>query len=354
MVDRWYGNGDCRVHRDYREILASEDLDAVCIAVPDHWHVLIGLEAVLKNKHLYFEKPVGLSIEEAKIMRDTVRRTGVVFQFGTQQRSDDRFRLACELVRNGRIGTLETIMIGSATYDPVPDQPVEPVPEGFDYDFWLGPAPSKPYTQLRCTRNWTLISDYSLGCVSGAWGIHQVDIAQWANDADMTYPTETEGWGTFPDTGLYDTAVAWEVRHRYANGVELNHMDMRTALKRAKQFELFWMGILMTGSEGWIYVARDFIRTYPEHLVKTRFGTDAVRLPKSSDHRRNFLDAIRGSGVTVSPIESAVRSDIICHHADIAMKLGRKLKWDPEKEVFIGDPEANRMMRRPMRAPWHL
>jgi len=354
LVDRHYQHQDCATYNDFRELLARDDIDAVMMATPDHWHVLIGVEAARQGKDLYFEKPLGLSIEEAKVMREAVKRNDVIFQFGTQQRSDERFRFACELVRNGKIGELETIMIGSANYKQIPDQPTQPVPEGFDYNFWLGPAPWAPYTYQRCTRNWTLIYDYSLGCVSGAWGIHQVDIAQWANNADHTYPPEVEGSGTFPKEGFYDTAIAWEVEHRYANGVRLIHADMPTALKRAWQFKLHWMGILLTGTEGWIYVCRDFMDAHPKSLLRVKIGPNEIQLPVSRDHRRNFLDAVKAHQQPLCPIDVATRSDIICHHADIAMRLGRKLHWDAEKEEFINDADANRLMSRPMRSPWHL
>jgi hypothetical protein len=354
MVDKWYGNQDCVVYHDFRELLARQDIDAICLAIPDHWHVLIGLEAVKRKKDLYFEKPMGLSIQQAKVMRDAVKKYGVVFQFGTQQRSDDRFRYTCELVRNQKIGELQSIMIGSANYKPIPNQPNQPVPPGFDYDFWLGPAPVASYTYERCTRNWTLIRDYSLGCVSGAWGIHQVDIAQWANNSDDFYPITIEGTGTFPNEGLYDTAIAWEVEHVYPNGVKLIHMDMPTALTRAEQFKLFWMGVLFTGTEGWIYVSRESLKVHPNSLLKGAIRGKDIQLPRSHDHRRNFLDAVKSRLTPISHIDAATRADIICHHADIAMQLKRRLNWDSEKEEFVNDLEANRLMSRAMRSPWHL
>jgi hypothetical protein len=354
MVDGHYGDDVCTIYRDFRELLADRGIDALLIAVPDHWHALIGIEAARNGKSMYYEKPMGLSVAEAKAVREAVRRTGVVFQFGTQQRSDERFRLACELARNGRLGALQSILIGSANFKPIPDQPVESVPDGLDYDFWLGPAPRVPYTTERCTRNWTLISDHSLGCVGGAWGIHPVDIAQWAADADGGGPVSVEGWGRFPETGLYDTAIAWEVEHVYANGVRMVHMDMPTAVKRAEPFKLAWMGILFQGTEGWVYVTRDLIESNPKSLLQSRFGGRDLRLPVSRDHRRNFLDAVRSRGIPICPVETAVRSDTVCHLDNIAMRLGRRLEWDPAAERFVNDERANAMLRRPMRSPWRL
>jgi predicted dehydrogenase len=354
LVDARYGHIGCSTYSDFRELLARPDLDAVVIAVPDHWHALVGIEAARRGKAMYYEKPMGVSVAEAQAVRRAVRRYGVVFQFGTQQRSSENFRLACELVRNGRIGRLETIMIGSASHRYEPDPPTEPVPPGFDYDTWLGPAPWVPYAPQRCTRDWTLIYDYSLGCVGGAWGIHDVDIAQWANDSESTGPIEVEGTGVFTPSGLFDTATAWEVEHTYANGVKLIHMDMRTALKRAEPFRLAWMGTLFQGSEGWIYISRRGLFTHPESLRTTTIGSNDVRLPESRDHRRNFLDAVKTGKRPVTDVETAVCSEIVCQQADVAMRLRRRLRWDPVEEVFVGDDEANRMLSRAMRSPWRL
>jgi len=353
-VDRVYGDSACDSYSDYRELLARPGLDAVCIAVPDHWHVLIALEAARRGVAMYCEKPLGMSLAEDIALREAVQRYGTVFHFGTQQRSNERFRFACELVRNGRIGALENIMIGSANYSQIDTPPAQSVPPGFDYDMWLGPAPRAPYCHERCTRQWTLIRDYSLGCIGGAWGIHPVDIAQWAFDADHTGPVEIEGRGNAPQKGLYDTAIAWEVEHRYADGGRLIHMDMQTALRRAPQFKLHWMGMLFNGREGWVYVCREMIAAHPESLLKTQFAPSELQLPHSRDHRRTFLDAVRSKRRTLCPIETAVRSDTVCHQADIAIKLGRRLFWDPDAERFVNDAEANRLLSRSMRAPWHL
>jgi predicted dehydrogenase len=354
LVDSTYRDNRCKTYNDFREMLAAPEIDAVLLAVPDHWHVLIGLEAARRGKHMYYEKPMGVSLAESQAMRAAVKRYGITFQFGTQQRSSATFRHAVELVRNGRIGQLKEIVIGSANSQYVPNQPAQPVPEGFDYEMWLGPAPWKPYTAERVTRNWTLIYDYSLGCISGAWGVHDVDTAQWAVDADDSGPIEVEGDGAYPSDGLYDTAISWEIHHRYANGVKLIHTDIRSARKRWSQFSLGNMASLFLGTEGWVYVSRQAIRTQPESLVREKFGPNAVRVIHSNDHRRNFLDAVRTGGEPISGIEAAVRADTVCQQADIAMRLKRKLRWDPGKEQFINDEQANRMLSRPMRSPWHL
>jgi predicted dehydrogenase len=363
-VDEHYGDKGCRAYDDFREILARKDIDAVTVVTPDHWHSLIGLEAARNCKDMYYEKPLSMSVTEDKALRDTINRYGVIFQFGTQQRSDNRFRLACELARNERIGKLQTIMVSSHPSITCENQPTEPTPDRkeFDYDMWLGPAQWAPYTYQRCASRamgtlgmWTFIYDYSLGGLSGAWGIHHVDIAQWGNGTDQSGPIEIEGTGVFPKDGLTDTAIEWEVEHKYANGVKMVHMNTATALKRAEQFSLYKsVGILFQGSEGWVFVCRDRIEANPKSMLATTFRPDEIHLPKSNNHRRNFLDCVKTRNKPICPIESAVRSDTICHIDDIAIRLGRKLRWNPEKEEFINDERANSMLTRPMRSPWHL
>jgi predicted dehydrogenase len=357
-VDTRYGNKDCATYNDFREVLARKDIDAIVMAAPDHWHVLIGIEAARQGKAMYYEKPMSYTFEQAKAIREAINRYNVVFQFGTQQRSDQRFRFVTELVRNGKIGSLKRIVAGSASYSAVPVQPIEKVPEGLDYELWLGPAPWSPYTNLRCTRNWMLIRDYSLGCIGGAWGIHHVDIAQWAVNADNSGPVEVEGKGKIPADGLYDTIQFWEAEHTYANGVKLLHIDHGSAVERFPQFKAAGgantMGILFEGTEGWIYVARGFMDANPKSLLKTVIGPNEIRLPVSNDHARNFLDAVRSGSEPICPVGPGVRSEMVCQQADIAIRTGQKLRWDPVKEEFIDNPVANRMLASPMRSPWHF
>ncbi|MHC4558676.1 MAG: Gfo/Idh/MocA family protein [Planctomycetota bacterium] len=363
-VRQYYGGKGCRAYHDFRELLAREDIDAVTVVTPDHWHGLIGIEAARTGKDMYYEKPLAMSVAEGKAVRDAVNRYGVVFQFGTQQRSDDRFRFACELVRNERIGKLHTIMIGSHPSTTCPNQPNEPTPDKnqFDYDTWLGPAPWAPYTYQRCASRamgtlgmWTFIHDYSLGGLGGAWGIHPVDIAQWGNGTDETGPVEIQGSGIIPEDGFVDTPIEWEVEHIYANGVRMIHMNTKTALKRAKQFSLRnGLGILFLGAEGWVLVGRGFLDAEPKSLLTTKIGPDEIHLPRSNNHRRNFIDCVKSRQRTVCPVDTGLRSDTICHLDDIAIRLGRKLKWNPLNEEFINDEQANRMLSRPMRSPWQL
>jgi predicted dehydrogenase len=367
-VDQRYGDSGCTMYQDFRELLARPDIDAVCIATPDHWHALIAIEAARNRKDMYMEKPADVHVAAAKALRAAINRYGVVFQFGTQQRSDRDFRLGCELVRNGRIGKLHTIVVGSLPGMEFANQPLQPPPDPseFDYDMWLGPAPWSPYTFQRSASRaegspgyWMHIHDYGLGCLSGAWGIHHVDIAQWGNNTDDTGPLEIEGTGVIPSDGLCDTAVTWRVEHLYADGVKMIHMDSRHTEKEFPQFvtptlENRGCGILFIGSDGWLIVSRGGLDAHPKSLLQTTFGANEPRLPVSNNHKRNFLDCIRTRQKTICPIETAVRSDTICHLDDIAIHLGRKLRWDPQAEQFVNDDEANRLLTRPLRSPWRL
>jgi len=363
-VRQQYGGKGCDAHHDFCELLARDDIDAVTVVTPDHWHGLIAVEAARHHKDMYCEKPLTMSVADSKAVRSAVNRYGVVFQFGAQQRSDEKFRFACELARNEKIGKLHTIIVGSYASITCPNQPSEPAPgkSEFDYDTWLGPAPWAPYSYQRCASRamgtegmWTHIYDYSLGGLGGAWGIHHVDIAQWGNGTDNTGPVEVEGTGVIPADGLADTPIEWEVRHTYANGVKMIHASTRTALKLAKQFSLHnGLGILFLGSKGWVLVCREFLDAEPKSLLTATIGPDEIHLPRSDNHRRNFLECVKTRQKTICPIETAMRSDTICHLDDIAIRLGRKLRWDPAKEEFIGDEQANRMLTRPMRSPWRM
>jgi len=344
QVNKHYGKKVCAAYNDFHQLLARDDIDAVSIASTDHWHVLHALAAARAGKDMYVEKPLGLSVEQGQVLRETIQRCGRVFQFGTQQRSDWKFRLACELVLNGRIGKLHTIKVGcpGGVYAGV--YPPMPVPGWLDYQCWLGPAPWAPYTENRVINSyWWHISDYALGFVAG-WGIHHVDIAQWGNGTELTGPVEVEGTGVFPRDGLCDCAVSWDVNLKYANGVTMSFTDNN----KNKQ------GVLFEGTQGWIYVRRSLWDEHPKSLLQEKIGPDEIHLPVSNHHQQNLLDCIRTRSKTVCPIEVAVRSDTICQLSDIAIRLGRKLKWAPKKEEFINDAEATRMLKRAMRSPWRL
>ena len=354
LVNERYGKKVCAAYNDFRELCARDDIDAVSVVSTDHWHVLHALEAGRTGKDLFVEKPLGLSVEQDKVLRDVVHRYGLVFQFGTLQRSMRFFPFACELVLNGRIGKVHTIKVGEGASLSSENFPPMPVPDWLDYDLWLGPAPWAPYTDKRVNtwkrpwgegweKYWWHISDYALGFIAGC-GIHNIDTAQWGNGTDLTGPVEVEGTAEFPRDGLCDCATGWDVKLKYANGVEMSFTDS----KKNKY------GILFEGTDGWVFVKRRFMETHPKSLMEEKIGPDEIHLPRSNNHCRNFVDAVKTRSKPMCPIDVAVRSDTICHLSDIATRLGRKLHWDPEKEEFINDATANQMLKRAMRSPWHL
>ena len=356
-INAHYKDNECKAYNDFRELLERPDIDGVMISTGERWHALITIAAANRGKHTYTEKPLGLSVAEFKAVREAVNRNGVTFQYGTEARAIYYYRHAVELVRNKRIGELKTIMLGVVRGPSEPLYGVEKdPPPGFDYDMWLGPSPWAPYSDMRVSIDaWLFISDYGLGCLDGAWGIHEIDIAQWANNSDNTAPIDVEGTGTFY-TDIRDVPHEYTVEHNYANGVKLVHMDMVTARKRVPQFNLVQNSgaTLMIGTEGWIHASREGIITNPPSLATEKIGPNQIQVIRTNDHRGNWLDAIRSGQQPVCPLECAVHGETVAQQAYIALCLGRKLRWDPVAEEFIGDPEANRRLTRPMRSPWHI
>ena len=353
-VDQQYGDKACLGFTDFRELLARKDIDAVVVATGERWHPLVSMEAARRGKHIYCEKPLSVTLAEGLALREAIRKYGVVFQWGTQQRSSHYYRHTAELVRNGYIGDVRNVMIGSAGGGaPKPEAPetLKDPPPGFNYDMWLGPSPYVPYSDVRVSLTWLFIRDYGLGCLGGAWGIHDLDAAQFFLDTDETAPTEIEGRARYYED-IRDVPYSWTVEQKYASGASVIHMDLVTAKTRAKQFEFGSMASLVTGSKGWIWVSRQGIRTEPEPLAKTVIGPNEKRVIFSDDHKQNFLDAIRKKAQPISPISAAVHAETMCQQSDIAMQLQRKLRWDPKAERFINDEQANRMLSRAIRAPW--
>jgi myo-inositol 2-dehydrogenase/D-chiro-inositol 1-dehydrogenase len=340
----------CRGYGDFRDLAASADIDAVCIATPDHWHILPAIAAAKAGKDIFLQKPLSLTIAEGRALSDAVRRYGRIFQVGSQQRSDARFRQACELVRNGRVGKLHTVKVGFGTDPGTGPQPVMPVPDGLDYEMWLGPAQWEAYTEKRVhpqsgygRPGWLRIQDYGAGMITG-WGAHHNDIAQWGMGTEYSGPVQIEAEAEYPKDGLWNVHGDFRIEYTYASGVKVICADN----KKNKQ------GILFEGSEGWVYVKRGQIDAQPKSLLSSTIGPDEIRLYKSNSHKANWLDCIKSRAETVAPAEVAHRSCSVCLLGDIAMRLGRKLKWDPEKEEFAGDEKANRMVFQPMRSPWRL
>ena len=329
----------CKTYNDFRELLARDDIDAVVIATPDHWHVPLALAAVRAGKDVYVEKPLGLTMEQGKALRDAIHSHGAVFQYGTQQRSfSQHCGFACELVRNGYIGEIKGVHVvapnGATGGKAVP----EPVPEGFDYDLWLGPAPVTPFTHDRAIGigRWH-IYDYAIGFIAG-WGAHPLDIAHWGYPQ---IPVEYEGTGRIDTTGLFDTVVDWDVRGRFANGAEFT-------LKPGSDLTTF------VGTEGNVTVGRgrQTLAAQPASLLDVKIKPGQQHLLQTNNHYRDFLECVLTRRTPVSNIDSAVQSDFMSHLGDIAIRTGRKIEWNPEKETIVGDEAAARMMHRAMRAPW--
>jgi len=339
-------SGTCDGYEDFRRILERKDIDAVVITVPDQWHAVISIMAVHAGKDIYCEKPMTLAIAEGNHMIRAVRRFGTVFQVGSHERSNYKSRFACELVRNGYIGDLKRIITTVGPNNktaPAHDWKPTPLPDGFDYNMWLGPAPWAPYHKDRCFYSFRFGLDYSGGQTTN-YGAHCNDLAQWANDTEHSGPIEIEDRGSeWPTDGLFTTATKVHFRALYANGVEL---ICETGPEN--------MQVRFEGTKGWIQQGYRGFTCNPENLKKVTLSPNDIRLGDSTNHHRNFIDSIRSRTDPCAPVEIGHRSATVCHLGNIAMKLKRKLKWDPQAERFTNDDEANRMLERPIRSPWHL
>jgi len=350
VVNRNYGDEGCRAYADFRELLARDDIDAVQIATPDHWHAIPAIAAAEAGKDIFLQKPLTFSIAEGRAISDAVRRHGCIFQTGSQQRSDELFRRTCELVRNGRIGKVHSVKVGLPGDPPMENVPEMPVPLNLDYDFWLGPAPYAPYTECRVhpekgygRPGWLRIVDYGAGMITG-WGAHHNDIAQWGLGTEFTGPVQIEGWGDFPRDGLWDVHGDFAIDYTYADGTVVNCASSA----RNRQ------GVRFEGEDGWIFVCRGSWDASPKSLLKEVVGPEETKLCYSNNHKGNWFECIRSRRETIAPAEIGHRSNTVCLLGQIAMQLGRKLRWDPKTETFTGDQEANRKLARPMRGEWHI
>ncbi len=331
-VSEAYGKNDCAVYRNFRELLARTDIDAVFIATPDHWHSIPAIEAAKAGKDIYSEKPLSLTVAEGKAMVKAARFYNRVFQTGSQQRSGYFFRHGCELVRNGYIGQVKSILVGVQGHARDCDLPAEPVPDYIDWDMWLGPAPFRPYNS-RIARGWRSYWDYSGGNFTD-WGAHQVDIAQWALGMDTSGPVE-----------IYPPDGKRQVSFKYANGV---------TMARIEPADYQQYSILVEGTEGTVEMHREWLRTKPKSLALVTIRPDQIRLYHSDNHKDNFFECIRTRRRPVADVETGYHSITVCHLGNIAYRLNRPLKWDPVREQFAGDKDANRMLSRSMRSPWHI
>ncbi len=374
LVERAYaakfGSGkyaSVKTYGDYRELLEDKGIDAVAISTPDHWHAQPAIEAALAGKDIYLQKPASLTIREGRQMADVLKRTGRIFQLGSQQRSEAQFRLACELVRNGRIGKIKEIYIGLPD-DPAGEEEREmPVPSNLNYDMWLGSTPEVYYTEdrvhpqssdlkVRYDRpGWLRCEQFGAGMITG-WGAHHIDIAHWAMGTEHTGPVEVIATAEFPKKGLWDVHGPYHVRARYANGAEMYIS------------EKYPNGIRFIGEDGWIWVTRGTYRPGDSaagirsqaldasdlRILTSGFKAGETRLHASprNDHHLDWLTSIRNRTEPVAPAEVGHRSCSACLIAWAAMKLNRKLTWDPENERFVNDDDANALLSRKQRAPY--
>ena len=352
-------------YTNYRELLANKDVDAVVISTPDHWHALNAIHAVEAGKDVYLQKPASLTITEGRAVSNAVHRSGRIFQIGSQQRSTIQFRYAAELVRNGRIGQLKTVEIGLPGDPSGEVEPEMPVPKTLNYEMWLGSTPYVYYTEKRVhpptgydRPGWLRCEQFGAGMITG-WGAHHLDSAHWGMDTEYTGPIEISGTAEFPKKGLWDVHGPFKTEGLYANGVRMIVSGD------------FPNGIKFIGTDGWIFVSRGnetvtasdpvaklqdatALSSSNPAVIKSVIGPQEIHLPESKQHHLNWLEAVKSRQQPIAPVEVAHRACSACLLHHMAMKLKRKLFWDPINERFRNDDEANAMLSRPMRAPYIL
>lgn len=347
LVDKKYGNTDCQMYDDFRDILARPDIDAVMISTPDHWHVPISIMAIKAGKDVQCEKPT-LTIQEGRELVNTVKKYGAVYQTSTEDRAVAVYHRMAELVRNGRIGKLHTVKVKlwsgmsiQGNYSEI--QKPQPVPNYFNYDMWLGPAPEAPYTPGRCHWNFRWIYDYSGGMLTD-WGAHLLDTAQWGADTETTGPVEINGRGTFPQKGLYDTATEYDIDYLYKSGIKLKIQSGGCSIH-------FYGTNGWVGNTGW----RGKLQASSDLIANAVIGPEENLLFTNVEgEHRNFLDCVKSRHNPYFPAEIGHRCCSLLHLGNISMRLGRKLYWDPDNEMFFKDDKANSMRSRAMRAPWTI
>jgi predicted dehydrogenase len=353
---------DVKMYDDYREMLLNKDIDAVMISTPDFWHAQPAMEAALAGKDIYLQKPTSLTIHEGRQLANVIKKTGRILQVGTQQRSTSQFRIAAELVRNGRIGKLHTVKIGLPGDPSGPPAPAMPVPKGFNFDMWLGSTPEMAYTEIAVhpqkgydRPGWLRMEQFGAGMITG-WGQHHYDSAAWGMDTEYTGPISVEAVAEFPKSGLWNVHGDFMSKAEYANGITMYTSGG------------YQNGIRYEGSEGWIFVSRgDYAATPSDPTAKVRskaldasnpkilesvIGENELHLYHSDDQHGNWLDCIETRKEPISPIEIGHRACTVCLITHVAMKIPRKLQWDPTKEQFVNDAEANTWLRRAQRAPY--
>ena len=348
-VNDHYKNKDCATYHDFHELLARDDIDAVSLGLPDHWHAIVAIEAAKSGKDIFGEKPLSHDLKQGRAMCDAVRRYGRIWQTGSWQRSQEHFRRACELVINGRIGKVTRVEVGlpsghSDFGQTKGQETIGPPPPELDYDFWLGPALYEPYCPARVHKNWRWVLDHGGGQLMD-WVGHHVDIAHWGLGFDYTGPHEIEGTGEYPKDGLWNSPTRYRLTAKYPKDITMiiagGHDDIRSGTR--------WIG-----EAGWVWVDRGGLDAEPKKVLDEKIGPDEIHLYESPGHWRNFLDCIKSRKTTIAPCEVAHRSATPGHLGQITMLLGRKLRFDPDTEQIIDDPTAAGLLGHAMRSPWHL
>lgn len=354
------------MYDDHRALLQNKDIDAVLISTPDHSHAYLGIHAVEAGKDVYLQKPASLTIAEGRALSNAVHRTGRILQIGSQQRSSTQFRYAAELVRNGRIGDLKTVYVGLPGDPGGDEEPEMPIPKNLNYDAWLGSTPNVYYTEKRVhpqndysRPGWLRMEQFGAGMITG-WGAHHVDCAHWGMDTEYSGPIEISGHADFPKSGLWNVHGLFQTEGVYANGVK---MIISNEIPNGIKFE---------GTEGWIFVTRGDYRASASDPIPTGknkvlpltasnnkiitsvIGENEINLYKSADQHGNWLESIISRKQPISPVEIGHRSCSTCLLHHIAMKLKRKIYWDPMNERFVNDDEANGLLNRPHRFPYEV
>ncbi|MGB5437713.1 MAG: Gfo/Idh/MocA family oxidoreductase [Maribacter sp.] len=354
---------DAKVYDDYREMLLNKDIDAVVISTPDHWHSQPAMEAALAGKDIYLQKPTSLTVSEGQQLREAVQSKNVILQVGTQQRAMPQFRVAAELVRNGRIGDIHTVKIGLPGDPAGPVAPEMPIPSNLNFDMWLGSTPEVPYTEIGVhpqndysRPGWLRQRNYGAGMITG-WGQHHYDSAAWGMNTELTGPSSVEALAEFPKSGLWNVHGDFFVKHEYDNGITVYTSGGYTN------------GIRYEGTEGWIFVSRGAytasasdpvdqeksakaLNASDPSILASVIGENEIHLEKIDDQHGNWLDCIKTRKQPISPIEKGHKACTICLISDIAMHFDRKLQWDPKNEIFLNDEEANAMLHREQRKPY--
>ena len=335
----------CTVYHKYEELLARSDIDVVSVVTPDHWHATCAMAAAKAGKDMYIEKPMTRTIDQGRKLCLAVNRYGVIVQVGSQQRSDVKFRYACELVRNGRIGKLHTVKVGLPLDAATTPQKPMPIPKALDYDRWLGVAPWKPYTEKRVhpqegygRPGWMRVNDYTAGMITN-WGAHHVDIALWGMGNLASSPVDIIGQAEFPKDGLWDVHGKFRVEYNFNSGVRLICAS-ENGIKQGIRFE---------GDKGWVFVRRGLLEADPKKILNSKIRQNEINLYHSNDHHENFIECVKSRNRTAAPVEVGHLANTFCLLGEIAMNVHEELKWDMAREQFIANTKANRLLFTPAR-----